>query len=108
MAGVFEPESSNVTVSPVLNTVRLVPYSQLTLVPTSQMLAVPSPRQTKSCGGGIAEITSPTVLVMRVPSLPATTKLKLPRPMKLVGVENCAVWPSGSNVMAPLIALDTV
>ena len=44
MAGVFEPSSSNVTLSPELNATRLVPLSQFTPLPLRPAFTLMLPR----------------------------------------------------------------
>ena len=50
MAGLAEPVSSKVTVSPVLNVVRSLPLNQSAVFVVSQVLFTPSPRQTRFFG----------------------------------------------------------
>src|SRR5260221_13308429 len=99
MAGLFEPVSSNVTVSPPLNATRLVPSNQLAAL-VFQMSAVPSPRHVRF-DGSVTDVTAtPTVFVMPTPSLTVNTKLPSP-PNHAVGTQ-CSVAPLTSDT-APLL-----
>src|SRR5487761_2575040 len=102
MKGVFEPVSSNVTLSPELNATRWVPLSQLAPLPLPQRLAAPSPCQTRLLGGVTGDIRTATLLVQAVPSLPVTVNCSAPMPEKSAGGTKCATCPL-FKVTTPLL-----
>ena len=107
MAGLLEPVSSKVTLSPEANATRFVPSNQLTPLPTAHRLAVPSPCQSKLDGWVSGETSTLTVLVKALPAA-TTRKLKLARPTKFaVGVKTAAC-PFVDSATTPLLALFTV
>jgi hypothetical protein len=105
--GVFEPESSMVTASPLVKVVGPTSEAKLAVV-VSQLFVVPSPTQVTGRGWGAVETIRQHCWVQVSPVVSVTVKRKPARPgLSRAGVKRTIALPGPLWVMVPLVRLET-